>query len=142
MPPGTEAGAAGFAVPEMQLEQETTAAGYVNFMRDNLSQGVGQYNGSLNGTLYNRRDLQPDFSAELALVDQPEALADRLSARLMYGSMPDALKTEIAGAIAKITIPALNVAGSNQSSIDSARRNRVLSAIFLTLVSPEYQVQK
>ena len=37
VPPGTEAAKAGLAVPEMQLAQETTAAGYVNFMRDNIN---------------------------------------------------------------------------------------------------------
>ena len=39
--PGTQAAAAGLVAPEMQLAQETTAAGYVNYMRDNVSQGVG-----------------------------------------------------------------------------------------------------
>ena len=46
VPPGTEAATAGLAVPEMQLAQETTAAGYVNYMRDNISSGVGAYNGN------------------------------------------------------------------------------------------------
>ena len=56
--------------------------------------------------------------------------------------MPQALKDEIEGAVESIAIPALNKSGSNQSSIDNARRNRVNAAVFLALVSPEYQVQK
>src|SRR6185295_14793141 len=109
----TLAAAADLAVPEMQIAHETTSAGYVNFMRDNISQGVGQFNGTVNGVAFNRRDLQPDFAAELALADKPSELLDRLNARLMYGTMPAALKTEIQGAIETIVIPALNGTGSN-----------------------------
>ncbi len=142
VPPGTEAAKANLEVPEMQLAQETTAAGYVNFMRDNVSSGVGSFNGTVGTAVFNRRDLQPDFSAELALADKSSDLIDRVNAKLMYGTMPAGLKTEIQGAVDKITIPALNTAGTNQAQIDSAKRNRVNAAIFLTLVSPEYQVQK
>ena len=142
IPPGTQAAAAGLASPEMQLVQETTAAGYVNYMRDNVASGVGASNGTINGSVFNRRDLQPNFSAELALADKPSDLVDRMSARLMAGGMPAALKTEIQGAVEKIVIPALNATASNQAAIDSAKRNRVNAAVFLTLVSPEFQTQK
>lgn len=142
VPPGTEAAAAGLVVPEMQIAHETTASGYVNYIRDALSQGVGQNNGTINGVVYNRRDLQPNFTAEIALADKPSELLDRINARLMYGTMPTDLKAEIQGAIEKIAIPALNSGGTNQSSIDSAKRNRVNAAILLTMVSPEFLVQK
>jgi uncharacterized protein (DUF1800 family) len=142
VPPGTGAAAANLVVPEMQISHETTMSGYVNFMRDNLMLGVGQYNTVVNGVTLNRRDLQPDFTAELALADKPADLLDRLDAKLMYGTMPAALKTEIQGAVEKITIPALNSGGSNQAAIDTARRNRVNAAILLTVVSPEFLVQK
>ncbi len=59
---------AALAVPELQIAHETTAAGYVNFMRDNIAQGVGQLGTARS---LSRRDLQADFSAELALADQP-----------------------------------------------------------------------
>jgi uncharacterized protein (DUF1800 family) len=142
VPPGTSAADANLVVPEMQITHETSVSGYVNFMRDGVSQGVGQYNATVNGVTYNRRDLQPDFTAELALADKPSELLDRLNAKLMYGTMPAALKTEIQGAIEKITIPALNSGGSNQAAIDSAKRNRVNAAVLLTVVSPEFIVQK
>jgi hypothetical protein len=142
VPPGTEAAKANLAVPEMQLASETTAAGYVNYMRDNIGSGVGTFNGTVNGVVRNRRDLQADFTAELALAADSSGLLDRLNARLMYGTMPAALKTEIQGAVDKIVIPALNGTGSNQAQIDSAKRTRVNAAIFLTLASPEAQVQK
>ena len=142
VPPGTEAAKAGLAVPEMQLAQETTAAGYVNFMRDNVDYGVGNYNGTVAGVVRNRRDLQVDFKGELALADKVPELLDRLSTRLMAGGMPAALKTEIQGAVEKITLPVLNATASNQAQLDSAKLVRVKSAVLLTLVSPEFQVQK
>lgn len=138
VPPGTAAADRKLAAPEMQLAHETTAAGYVNFMRDNVQQGVGQWNG---GT-FNRRDLRPEFSAELALVATPDLLVDRMNERLMYGTMPADLRAEIVAAVASIAIPQLNANASNQWNVDNAKRNRLSAALLLTLVSPEFQVQK
>jgi uncharacterized protein (DUF1800 family) len=142
VPPGTQAAASGLAVPELQIAHETTAAGYVNFMRDNLASGVGTYNGTVAGVVRNRRDLQPDWSAELALADKPAELVERLNAKLLYGQMPAALKAELQATIEKIVIPALNSSSSNQAAIDNAKRTRVQAAIFLSLISPEFAVQK
>jgi hypothetical protein len=142
VPPGSAAADAGLAVPEMQLIQETSVAGYVNFMRDCVKSGVGQYNGTVNGRELNRRDLQGDFSAELALAGTSSDLIDRLNTKLMYGSMPADLKTLIQGAVDAMPLRQLNSGGSNQATVDADKRNRVNAAVFLTLVSPEYQVQK
>jgi hypothetical protein len=70
----------------------------------------------------------------------PAALVERVTTKLTYGTAPAALKTEITTAISAITIPAAT--GSNQTQIDNAKRNRVNAAVLLTLVSPEFQVQK
>jgi uncharacterized protein (DUF1800 family) len=137
VPPGTEAAAGALAAPEMQIAHETSAAGYVNYMRDNIAQGVGQWN---SGT--SRRDLQYDFAAEIALAEQVAALVDRLSAKLFHGAMPAALKAEIVGTVEKMAIPALKADGSNQKQVNDAKRARVNAAIFLAVISPEYQVQK
>jgi uncharacterized protein (DUF1800 family) len=135
--PGTAATAAGLAVPEMQIVHETTAAGFVNFMRDNVGSGVGSFNSAAN-----RREMQGDFAAELALADKPTELVALANRKLMFGSMPAALATEIEGAVVSIVIPVLNASASNQAAIDSAKRNRVNAALFLSLVSPEFQVQR
>jgi hypothetical protein len=76
------------------------------------------------------------------LADKPSELLDRLNSRLLYGTMPAALKTEIQSAVETIAIPALNSTGSNQAQVDAAKRTRVNAAVFLTLVSPEFQTQK
>jgi uncharacterized protein (DUF1800 family) len=142
VPPGTQAAAAGLVVPEMQIAHETSAAGYVNFMRDNLQLGVGAYNGTVGNVTYNRRDLQRDWSPELALAGDPAALVERVAERLTYGSAGAVLKADIADVVGRITIPALNASGSNQAQIDTARMNRVRAAILLVLASPEFQVLK
>ncbi len=137
VPPGTTAASLGLASPEMQIVHETSAAGYVNVMRDAISSGVGA---STNASGSNRRDLQPDFAAEMALADQPGALVDRIGTKLLYGPMPADLKVEIQGAIERIAVPAPT--STNASQVAAARRTRVNAAVFLTLVSPEFLVQK
>jgi uncharacterized protein (DUF1800 family) len=142
VPAGTGAAKAGLAVPEMQLASETSTAGYINYMRDNIVYGVGWFAGSVNGKTVNRRDLQPDYSAELALADNSSGLVDRLNDHLMYGSMPAALKSLISGAVDKIAIPALRTDKSNQADVDRTKLDRVRAAILLTVVSPEFQMQR
>ncbi|MBL8290176.1 MAG: DUF1800 domain-containing protein [Rubrivivax sp.] len=136
--PGTQAAARGLVAPELQLASETSAAGYVNFMRDNVSAGIG-----LNpGAPTNRRDIQGNYAAEIALAADAAALTERVTSRLTYGAAGAALKTEIAAAVASIAIPALNAGGTNQAAIDTARRNRVNTAMLLTLAAPEFVVLK
>ncbi len=136
--PGTLTAARGLVAPELQIASETTAAGYVNYMRDNVSAGTGV----TAGAPFNRRDIQPNFSAELALAADPAALVERVATRLTYGAAGAALKAEIAGAVAAIAIPTLNAGGTNQAAIDTAKRNRVNAAMLLTLASPEFVVLK
>jgi hypothetical protein len=111
-------------------------------MRDNLSSGVGQFNGTVGTTVFNRRDLQRNWTAEMALATSPSELVNNVTDRLLYGQAPAALKNEIVAAISKIIIPTLNATGSNQAAIDAAKFNRVKSALLLTLASPEFLAQK
>jgi uncharacterized protein (DUF1800 family) len=138
--PGSQAASRNLVAPELQIASETTAAGYVNTMRDNISAGVGLNNTTVNGVALNRRDLQYDYTAELALATDAVALVDRVTSRLTYGTAGAALKTEMTGAVNSIAIPAST--GSNQAAIDTAKRNRVNTALLLTVASPEFVVQK
>ncbi len=139
VPPNTLAGKAGLAVPEMQITHETTVAGYANFMRSGVQNGFGQ-----NGTDYKaaRRDVQIDYSGELALADDSAALVDRVLTRLLGPAPQDALKTEVVAAVDSIALPALKADGSNQTAVDNAKKNRVYTAVLLALVAPEFLVQK
>jgi uncharacterized protein (DUF1800 family) len=139
--PGTRSASRNLQAPELQIAHESSAAGYVNFMRDNIASGVGQTNTTVNGVVRNRRDLQADYSAEVALATDPAALVDRVLGKLTYGTIPAALRTEIIGAVTSVALPALSANGSNQAAVDAAKRNRVNAAILLVVASPEYQVQ-
>jgi uncharacterized protein (DUF1800 family) len=138
--PGSAAAAQNLLAPELQMASETTAAGYVNYMRDNVNLGVGATNNTVAGVVLNRRDIQPDYSAELALANDATALTDRVATKLLYVPAA-ALKTEVAAAVGSITIPALAANGSNQAAVDSAKRSRVNAALLLTVASPEFAVQ-
>ena len=140
--PGSLSAAAGMVAPEMQLLNESSVAGWVNFMRDNLNAGVGQNNGTVNGVVLNRRDLQRNWAPELALAPQPEALVAALANQLLGGRISTALSTEAINAVGRITIPVLNAGGTNQAAIDTAKLNRVKSAVLLMVSSPEFLVQK
>ncbi len=93
--------------PELQILHETSAAGYVNFMRDTIDWGVGW------DLINSRNDLFPDYSAYLALAEQPSALIDKVADKLLYETMPADLKTEIQTALDSIVIPAPDASGSN-----------------------------
>jgi uncharacterized protein (DUF1800 family) len=140
--PGTGAATAGLVAPEMQIAHETSAAGWVNSMRDNVASGVGQTNGTVGTTVFNRRDVQPDFTAELALATDPAALTERVAQRLTYGQASAALKADIVQVLNTLAIPALNSNGSNQAAVDAAKRTRVNAAVLLVLVSPDFLIQK
>ena len=111
--------------PELQLANEVSVAGYLNYLRGSW----------LN--VNTNRDIQLDFSAELALAGNPTALVDRLDLLLMSGQMSAALRDQIITAINGRSIPT-----TNQTNIDAARRDRVFIGILLTMASPEYLVQK
>jgi uncharacterized protein (DUF1800 family) len=139
VPPNTQAGGLNLSVPEMQITHETTVAGYANYMRSAVQHGVGLH--GLDGAAP-RSDVQPDYGDELAVADQSAVLVHRVTGKLITGPVPAALKSEIEAAVRSIPIQALRSDGRNQRRIDDAKRNRVMLAIYLTMVSPEFIVQK
>lgn len=143
MPAGGNLAQGQLLSPEMQITHETSLAGYANVMRTVVDAGSGAAGYDGKSTL--GRDVKPEYlrnatSKWVTLADTPDALVDQVNQRLLYGRMPADLKTEIVGAITKIAIPAAT--GTNQTAIDTARKNRLKSAIYLTLLSPEFLIQK
>ena len=129
VPPNTAIAAAGLVAPEMQITAETSTTGYINLMRDVVPNGTGA-----------GRDVKPDYTAEIALADTPDALLDRVDLLLTAGQMSTSLKNKILGAVNSVAIPVATA--SNAATIATARKNRVYLAVFLTLASPEYIAQK
>jgi uncharacterized protein (DUF1800 family) len=129
VPPNTAIAAAGMVAPEMQIVAEPSVTGYLNYMQDVIRYGAG-----------NTRDVQANYATELTLVEKPEQLLDRVSLLLLNGPMSSSLRSQILGAINSVVIPVAN--SSNATAINTARNSRVYLAVFLTMASPEYLVQK
>ena len=139
VPQGGPAQRLGLALPEMQITDESTVAGYVNFMATAVEKGVGAH--GLDGGAA-RPDVQPDYRASLRLARDPASLVADTTARLLGPAANDTLVAQLTGAVASITVPERKADGSNQHRIDVALHNRVHAATLLTLASPEFVTQK
>ncbi|WP_245503661.1 DUF1800 domain-containing protein [Aquabacterium lacunae] len=137
---GGEAAKVGLVAPELQLANETSAAGYVNYMMDVVRYGAGRsgYNWAAS-----RRDVQPSYALDAQspwLLAANKADASQLLAlidqRLFYGAMPANLKAEIKTAVEGIRLKA------TPSTADTETKTRLWSALLLAVASPEFQVQR
>jgi uncharacterized protein (DUF1800 family) len=128
-PATTQLGQRSLVAPEFQIVDEVTAASYINSLRDWINSGVGD-----------NRDVRTSYAAEFAMADNGQALIDRMNRLLFYGQMSSTLQSRVLAGVNAINIPASN--GSNQEQIDSAKMNRVKTAIFFSMISPEYLIQR
>lgn len=128
--PGTETGAAGLTMPELQLVSASSIPGFVNFMR-----GFVFADGQSNGDANISSNFIPDYSEEEALADTPEALMDRLNRVLAAGLLRQATMQRIEDFVT--TIPLDN---PQQSDYDG-RRLRVMHAVLMVLTTTEYTLQ-
>lgn len=128
VPPNTRLGAAGLNAPEFQIVDEVSVAGYANTMQTAIGTGLGT--GS---------DVRSAYAVEVTLADDPALLADRMNRLLLYGQMSSALRTAIIDSVTSVAIPG---GTATQAQIDAAKLNRARLAVYLTMVSPEYLVQR
>jgi uncharacterized protein (DUF1800 family) len=122
VPPNTALALQSLTAPEFQLTNESTTAGYLNYMMTTIKSG---YNGTTGGLA------APGYAAELALVNDPAGLMSRLNLLLCAGQLSSATLGTIQTAITTISI-----------STPANQLNRVCAAIFLVMASPEYLIQK
>ena len=126
-PPNSAAAGAGLVAPEWQIANEVTLANYANYMRAWL-------------VPLPTRDVQQDYTAEMALAHDPGALVDRLNLLLMSGQMSAAQRQLFLGAVNGRSLP--EPTDGNAAQVNAARRDRVCIAILLTMASPDYVIQK
>ena len=62
-----------------------------------------------------------------------------MSFLLLYGQMSPMLRARIVERVASVASPG---GSATQAQIDAARLNRVRLAVYLTMISPEYLVQR
>lgn len=127
-PPSSRVGAAGLLAPEFQIVDEVTVAGYLNTMQTTIDSGIGI---TVNGA----RDVRANYAPEIALANDPGALVDRMDLILMSGRMSPATRTRIIEAVSAVNIP-------QTGSQTTALTNRAKLAIYMTMASPEYLVQR
>ena len=117
VPPGSTLGTNAITAPEFQLCNESTAAGYLNFLQTAIASGIGEVKAS--------------YTAELAMATDAPALVADLALRLGGGAISADTRATIATAIATIT-----------AGTDAGKLNRVQAAILMLMACPEYLIQK
>ena len=118
VPPNTSISAQGLTGPEFQITDETSVAGYINFMQRAI---VGSSVG----------DLTADYSSLLALVGDSAALLYEINQVLAGSQLSAATLSTLQAAIDTISI-----------STSAGQLNRIHAALTLVLASPEYIVQR
>ncbi len=120
VPPNTSLAAADLVAPEFQITHEISVAAYANFIQGVIQNGVGT--GS---------DVRADYAALNALADNADALVARVNLWLAANTLSTATVASIRDAVNAIPMTAGN-----------ARQNRTYLALYLTMTSPEYLVQR
>jgi uncharacterized protein (DUF1800 family) len=120
VPPNTAIAAAGRQAPEFQLLNETTTAGYINFLQTVTRNGYS--------------DVRPSYAELLPLAHDVPAVIAWLNLRLSANQM-SADSLNVISAV-------LTAFGITAASGNDAKLNMLATAAFLFLISPEYLVQK
>ncbi len=115
--PGYVPPALGVVAPEFQIVNESSVVGYVNYMQNAISKGVG--------------DVKADYTNLLSMADNVPALVDEINLVLAAGQLGSDSLTLIRNAVAGMA-----------TGTDAARANRVYAALTLVIASPEFIVQK
>jgi uncharacterized protein (DUF1800 family) len=139
VPPNTAMAALQYTAPEFQLVNESTTASYINYLQDNLINGMWVRAPELitspeNSTATDGPDIVPDYSAEIALVGNPQALFARLNLLLCAGQLSDATLKDMTSVFANEP--------TTSSSSDNSKRAYVAKAIMFVMCCAEYLVQK
>jgi hypothetical protein len=121
----------GLVAPEFSITDETTTTGYANFIVNKAERETNWWRDFVINKPGSTTDyLGANYNTEMSLASTPVALVDRLNLLLAAGRMSSATRQSIVDAIS--TIPASKNSGFN----------RVAGAVALTMVSPEFIVQK
>lgn len=131
VPPGT-ALSTGTVVPEFQLVNESSVAGYLNYMQNAIDTGIGGAAGLLAA-----------YTAEIALAEGPSAaspsnLVNRVNLLLSGGQLSSTTLGTITTAVGSM---AGTVTG-NATTTASNLRKRVCATVLMVMASAEYLIQK
>ncbi len=125
--PGSETGAEGLTAPELQVVNEGSSLGFVNFLSHYIFRVVDNPD--------NFPGFQPNLATEIGLAEDPEGLVEHLNIKMTAGQLSDEVKAEIVDIISTLVV---DVTGEDA---DEERRKRVQTAILMIVSSGAYAVQ-
>jgi uncharacterized protein (DUF1800 family) len=137
VPPSTALASRRLVAPEMQLVNESSVGGFLNYLQNLVLKGIyvnapDQSSSGSNAT--NGYDIKATYASELAIVTDATALVNRLNLLLCAGQMGSANRTLI--------INALNATPVTSTSTDAVKLNRVAAAVLMVMASADYLVLK
>lgn len=145
--PGTLTGEQNLTMPELQLVSTATTPGYVNFIDnfiltdrdqrklDRIEDRLRRLNVDLPGAP-GVNAWVARYDEELALLDTPDALIDRLDLLLTSGTMSDPTR------VALREYFAAEAEGDTPDTSREDRVDRVQFAVLLVMSSPDYLIQR
>jgi len=141
VPPGTDSGAAGMTVPELQIVTAETIPAYMNFITffamantQNADLSVYREIGGLTGVNFDpelaRTSFLPDYSYEKTLADDLPELFAHLNLLLAGGALSEAAVDSFSDVVAGVPVEAS----------DDWRATRVGLAVALVMTSADYLI--
>jgi len=121
--PGTATGDANLNAPEFQTVNEGAVIGFDNFMLDFVYNTTPRVSDEIDSFV-------PDYSDEVALVEDPGALADHLNELLLSGRMSPQTKERM--------ITVLNEIPIREDNIDEDKITRAAVAVYMAVTSPAF----
>lgn len=125
---GSQTADAGLVAPELQITTQASVLAYANYMRTLVFRDPGA------GGTYGPLGLVGDYSAEIEIADDINALIDRLDLLLLAGTMTPETRRRLESTISSVSF--------NDRNAEVRLRNRVQLAVQLLMVSPEFTVQQ
>ena len=129
--PGTETGAVGLTMPELQLVNANTLSGYSNFMTYFIFGLATEQESGADASSF-----IPNYADELAFASDPEGLVNHLDLLVTYGLSTPETRTQIQSFIERIPLT-----DPNDPNYDGADL-RVKMAVLMMMTSPDYLVQR
>jgi hypothetical protein len=139
VPPSTALARTKTLAPEFQLVNETTVAGYLNFMQYVIRSGIYSSDPEVPQQSYNtfKVNLKAAYSKELTLVADPSALMNRLNLILCAGQLSTTNQTLMVDALTSMPVNA-----ADPTTLQAQKLDRIGAAILMVMASSEYLVQK
>lgn len=116
----------GLVGPEFEITSSATLAGFAEFSRWSITNGFGNWETDKS------KWLKPNYDPYFALAGNPGALVDALNVVMLSGAMSYPFRTAVVEAVSRI----LDV------NVDNRNLERVRTALWLILNSPEYSIQR